>query len=180
MANVLPQKERKRFEMEYKLRLVVVILALLSIAIVFGAILLLPSFFVSQLKEESIMRQSELLQRAIAIRESDTSTALLVALRSKVEALEAVQGQVLQTKLIETISQNTDASVTVDAFYYTRGAGGGESQLKITGRAATRTALISFVDRLKQESLFSMVDLPVSNLAKDSNIVFSITLEGEF
>ncbi|MCW9054824.1 MAG: PilN domain-containing protein [Candidatus Pacebacteria bacterium] len=179
MANVLPQKERKRFQREYALRLGVVVLVLVIISAVFCSILLVPSFFMSILKEESIARQSELINKAIAIREKDASTASLLIFRQKLNALKEIQEQVLQTDVIETIARNTNDSVVVDALYYTKGSDA-TSQVKVSGRARSRTMLITFADNLNQEHLFTSVDLPVSNLAKDSNIVFSMTLTGEF
>ena len=179
MANLLPQKERKRFEWEYKSRLLTIALLFLMSTIALGIILLLPSYFVSKSKGESISRQSELLKKTISLRESDTSVMSLLATKQKINQLVEVQKQVLQTEIIQTIIQNTDENITIDAFYYTQETGSG-GEIRITGKADSRTALLSFSDSLKKENLFSRVDLPVSSLARDSDITFSITLNGDF
>lgn len=179
MANLLPQKERKRFEWEYRFRLLTILLLFLMATIVLGTVLLLPSYFVSQSKGESIGRQSELLKKTITLREGDVSVASLLATKQKINQLVDVQNQILQTEIIQTIIQNIDTDITVDAFYYTQGMGS-DGEMKITGKADSRTALLSFSDRLKKESLFTRVDLPVSSLARDSDIIFSITLNGDF
>ena len=179
MANLLPQKERKRFEVEYKLRVLVISLVFLMMTLVFGIVLLLPSYFVSESKGESIGRQSELLQKTIALREEDTSVMSLLSVKQKMNQLTVVQEHVLQTELMQTVIKNIGTDIVMDAFYYTRGTDA-NGEIKITGKANSRTALLSFSDKLKKESLFSRVDLPVSSLAQDSNIVFSITLNGEF
>ncbi|MFC1732245.1 hypothetical protein ACFL6I_18210 [candidate division KSB1 bacterium] len=179
MANLLPKKERKRFEWEYKFRLLTILLLFLMATIVLGIILLLPSYFVSKSKGESIGRQSELLKKTIIFREGDTSVTSLLSTKQKINQLVETQKQVLQTEIIQTIIQNTDENVAVDAFYYKKGTDS-DGEMKVTGKADSRTALLSFSDRLKKESLFDRVDLPVSSLARDSNITFSITLNGDF
>ncbi|MEX1120221.1 MAG: hypothetical protein WD509_02940 [Candidatus Paceibacterota bacterium] len=179
MANLLPKKERKRFEWEYRSRLFIVVLFFFGVTAMFGSALLLPSYFVSQSKEESIKRQSELLQKTIIVREKDTSVATLLATKQKIDQLTVIQNRVLQTKVIQTIIQNTDSNITIRAFYYER-KGDTQGEMKISGTARSRTSLLAFSDRLKKESLFSGVDLPVSSLAQDSNITFSIVLTGDF
>jgi len=69
MANLLPQKERGRLELEYRLRLLIVSLLFLMVTFTVGVIFLLPSYFISKSKEESIMRQSDLLKKTITLRE---------------------------------------------------------------------------------------------------------------
>lgn len=179
MANLLPKKERRRFEWEYKFRLLSLALLFFVVLLSLGVVFLLPSYFVSESKEESIERQSELLQKTIALREEDTSVSSLLATKQKINVLTSVQKQVLQTEVMQTIIQNIESDITVDAFYYTQGEDS-VGEMRITGRADSRTALLAFSGRLKKESLFDRVDLPVSSLARDSNIVFSITLNGDF
>ena len=174
MANLLPQKERRHFRWEYRLRLLVVILLFCIMTLVFGIVLLLPSYFISQSKGESIERQSELLKKTIALRERDMSTELLLSTKSKIEALVITQKRVPYTKIIQTIIQNLTEDIIVESFYYKKG------EMKIVGEADSRTELLLFSGRLKKEELFSRVDLPVSNLAQDSDITFSITLNGNF
>lgn len=179
MANLLPAKERKQFQREYFFRVAVVVLVFLLFSGMLSVVLLLPSYFISKTKEDSIERQSALIQKAIALRENDVSLASLVHTKQKLDALRSAQGQVLQSDVIRTVVSAVDASIAVGAFYYTSRPNE-EGELRITGRAVSRTSLIAFADRLKKESLFSSVDLPVSSLAQDSNIVFSITIKGAF
>jgi len=179
MANLLPKKERKRFEWEYRFRFLTITLLFLTATFLLGTVFLLPSYFVSQSKGESIGLQSELLQKTITLRESDVSVTSLLATKQKINQLVLVQEQVLQTELLQKVVGSADNNIALDGFYYNRGENS-EGEMKITGRAHSRSTLLSFSERLKKESLFSRVDLPVSSLAKDSNIIFSITLTGDF
>ena len=179
MANLLPQKERKHFELEYKFRLLVVSLLFLMATFIIGIIFLLPSYFISQSKGKSIMRQSELLKKTITLREGDISVKSLLSTKQKINQLILIQKQIPQIKIVRTIIRNISKGVTVDAFYYIKNKKN-EGEVKIVGKANSRTKLLSFSNRLKKEGIFKRVDLPVSNLAKDSNITFSITLNGDF
>ncbi len=179
MANLLPQKERKSFEWEYRSRLVVIILLFFIVTFVIGVVFLLPSYFISQSKNESIARQFELLEKAIELREEDVSVKSLLAVKQKINELTIVNGQVPQTKILQVIIDSMDSHVTVNAFFYIQSKDK-NSEMRITGTAESRTALLSFSDRLKKEELFELVDFPVSSLARDSDIVFSIILSGNF
>ena len=179
MANLLPQKERKRFLWEYRFRLFTVAMLFFAATMLFGTILLLPSYFVSESKEVSILRQSELLEKTISIREGDPSLISLLSTKQKITALEDVQKQVLQSEVLQAIIKSIDENITVGAFYYTQ-KGESSSEMRITGVADSRSALLLFSDRLKKESLFDRVDFPVSSLAQDSDITFSMLLTGNF
>ncbi len=179
MANLLPQKERGRFELEYRLRLLIVSLLFLMVTFTVGVIFLLPSYFISKSKEESIMRQSDLLKKTITLREGDISVKSLLSTKQKINQLILIQKHTPQIEIMRAIIRNINSGVTVNAFYYIREKDT-EGEIKITGKANSRTKLLSFSNRLKKEGIFKRVDLPVSNLAKDSNIAFSITLNGDF
>jgi len=179
MANLLPKKERRIFESEYIFRLLIVVLLFLIATFLLGVALLLPSYFISNSKEESIKRQSELLQKTIAQREGDATVSSLLSTKQKIDALIETQNKIPKTEVIQSIIQNINENITVDAFYYTK-KGESLGEIRITGRAISRAELLSFSDRLKKENLFKAVDLPVSSLAQEANIVFSIIISGDF
>jgi hypothetical protein len=178
MANLLPIKERKRGQREYTLRLSAVILIFFITAVVFGSVLLLPSYFFAELKLKSVKEQSVLVQRAIELRGQDVSGVLLTGTKQKLIELDTAQTQISQITLINAVNANRGQGIMIRSYFYTYAKD--ENSIKIFGTASTREALTSFSERLKQESLFSRIDLPVSSLAKDTNIDFSITLFGDF
>jgi hypothetical protein len=50
--------------------------------------------------------------------------------------------------------------------------------LIVSGLAKTRQSLVAFSEALRKEPLIQKVDLPVSNLTKESNIQFTLTITG--
>jgi Tfp pilus assembly protein PilN len=178
MANLLPKEERRRGEREYILRITSVSLFLFLVLVLFGIVLLLPSYFFSELQGRSVKERSELISRTISLREQDASSIILTATKQKVEELTRAQAQVSQITLIKTITGNLTPEVTISRFFYTRAESG--NTVKIFGNATSREALTMFLEKLKQEELFTRVDLPVSSFARDADIDFSITLSGDF
>ena len=49
-------------------------------------------------------------------------------------------------------------------------------QIEVVGAATTRTALANFRDAIEEHELFGEAELPISNLAKDRDIVFAMTI----
>ena len=50
------------------------------------------------------------------------------------------------------------------------------NNLEVIGEAKTRISLANFRDNLETNEMFTSVELPISNLAKDRNITFSMTV----
>ncbi len=179
MANLLPKKERNFFKYEYRFRLFSVILLFFIATSMLGMVFLLPSYFVSSLKEESIVRQFGLLKKTIELREEGASVESLLIAKQKINELVIVDKQVSNIKILQAIMDSMDDNVSVDVFYYTKGSEK-KGKMRIAGIAESRAAFISFSDRLKKENSFNMVDFPVSSLAKDSDIPFSLILNINF
>lgn len=56
------------------------------------------------------------------------------------------------------------------------GGGGKGGNVVLRGTAQSRPVLVSFTEALRSEPLFSGVDSPVSNLLKEQNLDFSLTI----
>ena len=50
------------------------------------------------------------------------------------------------------------------------------TKLELVGRSSTRQALLDFIEKLKQNKTFTTVDSPISNLIKNRDLDFTITL----
>ena len=66
-------------------------------------------------------------------------------------------------------------SIHLIGFSYQAGTKKTEANVKITGTADSRVALLSFVDRLKKVGSFGGVNVPITNFIKDSNVPFTVT-----
>lgn len=179
MFNLLPRAEKESVRREYRLRLSAVTLWFIAATFAAGIIMLLPSWFLSSQKERAAEARFEALKKDGAERET---TGLQDTLREASEELKLLSHEppkiYLQELLAQTISKRTP-KISVDSVTV-RAAAENKRTLQITGSAADRAALVAFSRSLEEIRVFEKVDLPVSNLAKDRDIPFSITAAGSF
>ena len=80
------------------------------------------------------------------------------------------------SKIVELFSSMEGSGVELTALTVIRAEGNQVDPVKLTGNALDRQALADFRDRLLEQEEIEVVDFPISNLAKDSDISFSITV----
>ena len=190
MINLLPPLIKLRIRRWYRARLAIVALLLLFVVILIGTVLLLPSLFLSLVKEysgtERIMLAQELIpvEKNIEIEKNTRLTNKKISILSQKDAniiLLPVINSILEKKPASPTSQGGLAGISITAFLYEKVASS-ETDKKITpqkilikGFASNRETLVSFADELRNISLFSDIDLPISNLVKSADIPFIIT-----
>lgn len=176
MRNLLPFANRKKVKREYRLRLITLTLFMAASVVAIGSISILPTLFLSQSKKLSIENQAEFVERSIAHREAEVSLETLRDSRSRLALLATEDEQTTLTETIEVLCQcETTPLVDIDGFFYE--TFGGIAKINVTGVASTRDALLSYKGRLERSEIFSSVELPISNLARDRDIEFTITVE---
>jgi len=179
MRNLLLPKDKKILYQEYLLRLAVVALAFLFSTLIAGIVFLSPSYFLSQAKEKVINDQAEVAKASIAAREQEASSFVLVEARQKLELLATYKTQPHITEIFKAVVKGKPEGIQVIGLLYReRGEQGGEVVLR--GVASRREILLSFKKALEEEPLFTAVILPISDLAPDQDIEFTIRLNGSF
>lgn len=174
MFNVLPDSLKKLIRQEYYFRLAIIV-ALAFIALqVIGLFLLLPSWVLSTYKEQEALsdvaavHESPMENHLQSVSDTITQTNRTLAVMNTLLYPEAAP-------LFQDILSRQPAGVHLTGFSYTL-ADDGTASIVASGNALTRNILVSFEKSLEKSSLFASVNLPVSNLAKDTDIPFSITL----
>lgn len=174
MINLIPPEARSRIITEYWVRVGAVWLLLLGVAATAIATFLLPAYVLvgSQAgiyevaAKEASTRVAEQEVTTKVLVEASTQAKLLVDdadKQSMMEFFDVVQSLV-DPNLIEIKSYSlTRKDMTVQV-------------VQVRGHAATRLSLSNFRDALTQHPLIEKVNLPISNLAKDRDIEFSIAL----
>ena len=142
-----------------------------------GAISLLPALFLSQSKKVSIENQVEFVERSIALREAEVSLETLRNSRSRLAFLSEGSDSTELTEVLKALCQcETSPQITLNGLFYEELPGA--PKVKVMGVAPTRDELLSYKDHLERSEHFSNIELPVSNLARDRDIEFMITVEG--
>src|SRR3989344_3730340 len=156
MFNLLPKNLKEKIKTEYKLRKITVILIFIICLQLSFLIFLTPSWLISFYKEKEVTSQSEEIKKHL----SDSSLS---------EVIVTIRG-------INTNLSKKTSSIKIDELAYILGQEN-TAEIIIGGTSLTREALVSFVKALEDSKSFNKVNLPISNLAKDKNISFSISLQ---
>lgn len=173
MINLIPPDARKAIRREYWIRVVSVWMILLGAALLMIALLKIPTLVLvsTQLDAFSIayieaQEQDKSLKEAEAkIKRSNEIALVLVRSTNDpvfipvVEALDTLAGE----------------DVKIFNFVITQERGQ-LSTILIIGNASTRISLARFSDSVEAHPRFLEADVPISNLAKDKDINFSITI----
>jgi hypothetical protein len=173
MTNLIPPSAKKAIKREYWVRVLTVWFLLCAGALLLGIFVLVPSYVLissqvavySQSAQQAaekvvtydnvsvgLVRASE--QAAIIFEGKDT-----IALSQYVQRLTSLQNQ--NVRLTDVTINKTKNVV---------------DPIQLAGEASSRQALAAFRDRLLAEPYITAVDLPLSNLAQDRDIIFSLTV----
>lgn len=173
MSNLIPPDAKRAVVIEYWIRVVTVWFVLVGLALVVTALMKTPTFVLveSQLRafsgeyEEAVDESNQFDEAQRAITDANQLAELLkggndtTELSSIIAILDEIAGDAV------TI-QNFDLNMT----------DGMVTKISIDGTAATRQALAGFSENIEAHPLFSDAELPISNLAKDRDIGFSISV----
>lgn len=173
MINLIPAVAKRRVLQEYWFRTGTLWLGLVSILIIILVILLIPVYVLiySQTNEYKLAAQ----QATLEVERYDVSAAALIQASQRARLLLSATEQLKFSdviKIIEGVSRN---GISLTSYEITR-TEGKISPLQITGRAESRQELSEFRAGLLTEPSIDTVVLPISNLARDRDIVFSITV----
>lgn len=175
MLNLFPPEVKKAQTREYLLRLCVVSLWFLGALASIALLLLVPPYVSLQIKKGVLLDESESIKAAISSQGTDVVDAFLKETNTRAALLATYQPRRNVHKLVEALVAQTPAGVHLTGITYT--TKNGPEKLIIRGVADERESAVVFVRQLETEALFSNVDLPISNLARNEDIVFTMTLE---
>lgn len=176
MFNLLPKEEKEAIRREYRLRLVVVWLWFLCASFLIASALLLPSYVFSAQKEKVATRRAEVLSRSAAREEAVSENAVLRLAQEKLMLVHAPPSRFLFER-IAAVVQRKPAGVSLSGFSVVP-AEEGAQVFFLSGVAAERSTLVSFSETLRQAGLFDAVLVPLSLLAKESGIEFTLRATG--
>ena len=179
MRNLLSHQDKKKVSREYKFRIITVSLLFTFFAMLIASALLIPSYIISDYREGITRVQSDIIQKSIEVREKNVSNVILNDVKTKLRLLEVKEGGTFLADVFEEIiGQKTDG-VSIGKFFY-RQTTDGNDEILVTGIAVSRESLLQFRRNLENRNIFTSVILPVSNLASDTDIEFSINIIGKF
>jgi hypothetical protein len=172
MVNLLPQKNIRALRRTYYIRLITVCSFFLSGVVALGALLLAPSYFVSERTADASEQYLSALEETIGVRERAGAEDEIRALRESVTILNTFADDARLAPFFGDLFGEQLRGVRITSIALTRE----EKEVRATlgGIAETRNALIAFGDNLRAAGYAEGVEIPLYQLAQDSDIPFSI------
>lgn len=177
MFTLLPEQNKKSLFKEYRLRLFTVIFLFLTAFCLISTALLFPSYISLYFERGVLEDESARVGMEIKVKNEKGIVETLARINHTLAAVKPQQSGVLQ--VTKVILDKLPSGISIDRFVYTRGEKA-DSSLSLQGVAETRSELITFSRELEKQPDFSKVDLPISNLAKQSDVPFTLTVLGKF
>ena len=175
MFNLIPESLKEKIKTEYRLRrLILVFIFTLFIQATF-LIFLYPSWLISSQKENEMVLQTEKMNQSQLTSNISSTTNFIKSLNAKLSIMDSTFEYPQVVPIVNIILSQKTGSIHIDEFSYTT-ISNATSTLTLNGISNTRESLVSFVRDLKNSGKFKVVDLPISNLAKNKDISFLINL----
>ena len=175
MSNLLPKRDKKRLNIEYLFRLISIVLIFSSTTILLSIISSLPSYFLSNTKTNLVEERVNFLKTYLEEKKKTDPAPVLFQTNEKIEVLELLKIPKINESIRSILSEKR-SSIKINNFNL-RGTDEGARSLFVGGEARDRDSLISFAESLESVSQFMNIDLPLSNLAKNRDVDFSIVIE---
>jgi hypothetical protein len=173
MINLIPPDARAQVAREYWIRVVSVWVILLSVAGVIVGVLCMPSLVLVQSQLDAFGSAFQ-----IAHTENDIHDELEAEVRvanSIARVLLSTEADPLFSSLIVSLNDVAGSDVVIRSINMVRTDQKVE-EVHIMGVADSRTALVQFRDALEGQGTFTSAALPLSNLAKDKDVPFDMTI----
>lgn len=173
MINLIPPEGRTALKREYLLRTGTVFATILSGVFIAGVALMIPTYVLisSQLSStESEYEKSADVNAEFKEAENAIRNANDIAIQ-----LGGPTNQTYASDVIGEITKRSPQGITLRAFQLERVKSYFPS-VQVQGIAESRSILAAFKEALKGVPNVSNVEVPLSDLAKDSNLPFAITI----
>lgn len=174
MVNLLPTKQKRQLKRAYYLRLATTLAVLAHGALVVGGVLLIPSYVVAERAADSAERYLAAVEETVAVRERAGVSHTIRALSERLRILDTLAVQPRAVPALDVVLERRTSGIRITGIGFAKGNSDAIA-LSIAGTAANRTALLTFIDTLRAAGTLDGVEVPVSQLAQEANIPFSIT-----
>lgn len=176
MFNLLPKESKKIIIKDYHVRRRSVILTFIIFVQISLIIFLLPILTFSYFKEKELTAETKILGDSSAYKDADAVAKVINSTNTNLALFESTLSNPQIIPFIDKVISYKTNSLTFTDFIYEYKQDEDMTLLTVRGMASTRDSLVSFVRNLEESGVWSEVDLPVSNLARDRNIDFMISL----
>lgn len=176
MINLIPPAARKQVLKEYWFRVVSIMMCIVATAAIVASLLLSPSYVLVTTKGSDFADSA-----AEALSKSEKYDELLTEIEKTNDQTVVLLRDIETIKYTELMSKIEELAGDTIVINEIRFAGVDvktkKSIVSVVGTADDRASLANYRTALDSDSSFTNVVLPISNLAKDVDIQFSLSVE---
>lgn len=175
---LLPAEERHALRREYRVRLAITAFFYVSLAVMIGIVSLIPSFLYSSSQEKDALARDAAVQQSRQNSGADAAEKELVATQAIAARITKELPSREYNAVIQRILLDKKSDLLLTNFQIERSSATSTvGDMTVEGIAGTRESLLDFKKRLEADSTFTAIDLPLSDLAKNKNIFFTLRLK---
>lgn len=180
--NLLPKKNKEQIKLGLKRRFFVVFLFAISSSFSIGIVTLVPTYVIinTNLKEA----ESNSFNQNVMVFEENSLNLEILKVPAEIESKMAVvqyhnQNKTFISYLRSVFEFLPESNMRINNFSFSRDKSYKENKgnwMMISGFSSNRDSLIKFTNDLRSSGMFSVVEVPVTDLTKETNLNFSINL----
>lgn len=159
-------------------RLFAITIFYIFISGIFALILLIPAYILSVSKEEFASSRLEVLKKSVNYRASTDIEKTLDKTNDDIKEVANFTDKYFIEDHISFILNARKNGVRINNLGY-RKIDESHSEISLSGISDSRDSLLLYVETLKSNESFGEIDLPISNLAKERDIDFSLKFQAE-
>ncbi len=174
MVNLIPPSAKKSVIIEYWVRVLTIWSIMATVVAVLIAVTFMPVYVLVDAKIDAYQESAEEASQKIAYFESVSDD--LTNSTKQAQLLISSTNEISLSEVVELFDSLESNGIESSEINITKLPAGGIAPVTLSGYARDRQALSDFRDRLLAQEEIEVVDFPISNLAKNKDINFSITV----
>lgn len=175
MFELLSKDRRHKLRRDYALRFIAATLILFAIVGIVWIVVLTPSVYISYLRAQTLEHTAQSLQQSATNKTTDSNHLDSIgAVKAVAEIASSTPAHpTFIIDAVERLKGTVDIStVSADRIGETR-----TYSVILSGTARNRIDVVVFGERLKGEEWVESLDVPISNLVKEQEVPFSMTIQ---
>jgi Na+-transporting NADH:ubiquinone oxidoreductase subunit NqrC len=173
MINLIPGVVRTAIIKEYWVRVITVAFFIFSAVLVAVVLLASPVYVLITTQVDAYAVSAN--EAAMRVADFDISSSELIKANQMATQINAFKSEAKFMDVVSLIEVMPKSGIEIESYNFARLADK-MAPIQITGVASTRQDLASFRDDLLKQERVDDVVLPISNLAKDRDLNFTITV----
>jgi hypothetical protein len=176
MFNVLPEIFKKEIKTEYYLRQSIVACVFIIFLQISFLIFVFPSWLSSFYRQKEASAEIESQKSGIVSKNTDNILQTVNQTNQNLDTIDSAFDYSTVLPIVKNIISDKTSAISLSEFTYDNSAATTTIPMSVSGIAKTREDLVAFVKKLQDSAEFSDVVSPISDLAKDKDIVFTVNL----